>query len=170
MGLAAAKPPLGTGGAALLDPLDRTGVGAALTGVARDEPSAPPGPIEPAILDGLRAMLRTDLLGSREISDRSRNLQDAIMAARGQTEAAHGGREETVDLGPRRAKPTQKAGCQLRVATKATGSESFTLPITRADDPRPRDGRRLRVVARAEIGMVQRGKLHVQVDAVEEGT
>jgi hypothetical protein len=122
-------------------------------------PSSAPAAVEPTVLEGLGAVLGIDGRGPGEIRDRARDLQRAVVTARGQPQSRHGRREQAVTLRGNGADTAKLAGRQLGIEARRAHSKPIPLSVSCKRDTRA-DGRR--VVARAtlcELSAVDRRQL-----------
>src|SRR5499427_7539995 len=123
--------------------------------------------VEASILHGLRHVLHAYPLTSLEIRDSAGDLEDAVVAAGGKTQAAHGLLEEFGSLRGRCTKAPHLAPAHAGVHPCPGAGQALALALARSLYPGPDRRRRLAPSCR-EIGVGHGRHLEVEVDPVEE--
>ena len=128
--------------------------------------SRPPSSIEPAVLQRLRAMLDRDGIRPGNVGDGTCNTYDAIVTTRGEPQPRHRVREQTLGLGRQRTQPSQESAADLGI--QARGSASCALALARVRDPSAHGGRVVPTGRADELLALERGQLHLKIDAIEQ--
>ena len=99
-------------------------------------------------------MLGGDGLGAVEIGDRSRDLQDTVVASGREAEPVHGSGEEAFGVAWNPAIPPDLAGAQLCIHADRSAPQALALALTCGLHPRSDDDGRLAGWS-AEVGMAE---------------
>src|SRR5215468_8169611 len=125
--------------------------------------------VEAAILHGLGHVLHAYPLTSLEVRDSASDLEDAVVAAGGETQAAHRLLEEPGSFRRRCTKAPHLAPAHAGVHPCPGAGQALALTLTSSLYPGPDRRRRLAPSCR-EIGVGHGRHLEVEVDPVEERT
>ena len=101
------------------------------------------------ILQRLRNVFSLYAVGSRQVGDRSRNLQHAVIAAGAQTELLGRGQQQRVSFAVRPAMRRDSAAAHVGVGARTIDTVACVLESPRAENSR---SNRLRAFARCGVG------------------
>ena len=125
-------------------------------------------PVQRAVLDGLKDVIRTDVGCSRQIRQSPGDFQDPVMGAGGEVHLFHGVFQIAVGFGDELAMLSDLAGTRGRIRRIGRFTESLKRNLTRGYHPLPDGFRGLTgVYVGRKFEEVHQRNFLVQIDAIQ---
>jgi hypothetical protein len=135
-----------------------------------DAPSRPVVAVEGAVLDGFRDVGGADGFGTVEVGDGTRNLQDAVVGARRESQARHGAFEQPVAIRRDVAVLPELPRAHLRIAVNLFTLEALHLPLAGIHNARPNFRRAFATRTLPQFAVLHGRHVDVDIDAIEQRT
>ena len=126
-------------------------------------------PVQAAVLDGFRDVLRLDLLRGGQVGNGAGHLDDPVVSAHGEAQGLEGPVQELPGFPGQGAVLLKVAGPQARVGQYFKAPVALQLPPAGFFHPGADLGRPLPGSSLLHLLVIHPGHLHLQVDPVQEG-
>jgi len=133
------------------------------------KPLRPVGAVERAVLDGFAQVFGRESRGAFQIGDSARDFQDAVVGARGETEALDRGLENFFTFGSNGAVFADELGQHLRISVDVfLATIAFELDVARAQHAAAHAGGAFDFHVAAQFLVLHGRNLDVYVNAVQQ--